>query len=84
MILDIILPILLLLAGLRFIVFGFKLLFRRGFVEKLREGPWKPDADDKVWSSKEGYFADKYIRGIRYFLPGLIMVVSAIYLLLQN
>lgn len=60
---------LLLVAGVYFTVFGAKLLFQKGYVERLREGIWN-NSDGKL-----GYNYDKYGRGLRYLLTGLILLV---------
>jgi len=75
------LAVILLVVGLAFIIFSLLLLFKRGFVEKLRQGIWKPK-EYEVFPEKEGYSYDKYTRGIGLLVAGLLMVVFAIYSLL--
>lgn len=67
------------IAGVYFTVFGSRLLFQKGFVEKLREGIWKEKNDH--WPEKEGYNYDKYIRGISFLAAGLISLALAIFTL---
>ena len=75
------------IVGLCFGVFGFRLLFQKGFVEKLREGRWKPGKKLKLFSEKEGYMYDKYTRGIGTLILGLMFLafsVFSIYTLLNK
>lgn len=68
------LPIIMFIAGILFTIFGLSLLFKGGFVERLRKGLWKSGNDGMY-----GY--DKYVRGIRYSLSGLVLLGFSIYIL---
>lgn len=70
--------IILLLAGLFFTIFGFKLLFQSGFAERLRRGIWKAK-NDEFFSSRGGFVYDKYIRGLKYLICGLIALGLVVY-----
>ena len=69
------------ISGIGLFIFGFRLLFQKGFVEKRRQGIWKPD--NKEWSGKEGYFVDKYIRGLSYLVVGLLLLGVVVYSLMH-
>ncbi|GEM_PF-5784801 len=74
--------VLLICAGLWFTIFGLRLLFQKGYVEKLREGIWKPRV--KLFSSeRRGYNYDKYSTGIKNTILGLIFLVAGIYSILK-
>jgi hypothetical protein len=76
------LPIAMFIFGSYFTIFGLKLLFKAGFVEKLREGMWKPgELSKKNFPENSGYNYDKYVRGIQYFLSGLLFLGLSIYIL---
>lgn len=70
-------PYISILAGGIVSVFGLRLLFQKGYVEKLREGTWKPHEKDLL-SVKESYHYDRYVRGIKFFVGGLIFIVFGI------
>jgi len=67
-------PIIMFAIGIISTVFGFNLLFKQGFVERLRQGLWKSGNDGM-------YIYDKYIRGISCFLIGLLFLGFSIYIL---
>lgn len=69
----------LLIAGLGFVIFGFRVLFEKGYVEKLRQGIWKSVGDDNPIQGRQGYTYDKYWRGGRYLMLGLLFLGAAIY-----
>ena len=75
-------PIIILIGGVWFMVFGFRLLFQKGYVEKLREGIWKEEKDS-VFAGKKGYNIYRYGRGLNCFISGLIFVGVAIYVLVK-
>ena len=70
--------ILLLIIGIWFTFFGARVLFGKGFIEKLQAGDWKEKSG--TWTEKEVYKYNK-TRGIRFFGSGLIIVVYAIWAL---
>ncbi len=74
--------ILMFVLGLSFTIFGALLLFKKGFVEKMREGIWKSDEEYNPFTEKGGYSYDKYNRGIGYFIVGLITLAFSAYWLL--
>ena len=71
-----------LIAGIYSTVFGFRVLFQKGFVEKLREHGWR-EGNNSLFTKKEGYLYDKHVRGMRAFLSGLVFLAIAIYGLLN-
>ncbi len=77
------LTIALLIVGLYLAIFGFRVVFQKGYVEKLQKGIWKSDTDEEIFSKKSGYFYDKYARGLKFLIVGLIFTSSAIYGLLK-
>ena len=58
-------------GGVCFTVFGGRILFEDGYVEKLQNSAWK--SLNERMAGKEGYMYDKYARGVRYFVSGLIL-----------
>jgi len=68
---------LLMSTGVIFVIFGVRLLFQKGYVEKQREGIWKPEKDDFL-SKESSYYYDKYVRGIRSLLVGLLFIIFGI------
>lgn len=75
----------LIIFGLYFTVFGLKLLFKRGFVEKLRTGIWKSgELSEKNFPGKSGYHYDKYGRGVESLVMGLLALGFSIYALFFN
>jgi len=70
----------LLIMGITGIIFGSLLLFKPGFVEKLRHDLWKEKND--TWPEKEGYFYDKYTRGLGLLIAGMLFAGFAIYSLI--
>jgi hypothetical protein len=72
---------LMLCIGLYLATLGFRVVFQKGYVEKLRRHRWR---DDNVPPSKlaESYRIDKYVRGIIYLIMGLVLtIVMAVSLL---
>ncbi len=68
---------LLLSVGIVFVIFGVKLLFQKGYVEKQRKVLWKSEKDDFL-SEESSYYYDKYVRGIRSLLVGLVLIIFGI------
>ncbi|HLD53326.1 MAG TPA: hypothetical protein VJA82_08480 [Sediminibacterium sp.] len=74
-----------LVFGVYFTVFGLKLLFKQGFVEKLRKGIWKSgELSEKNFPGKSGYNYDKYGTGIYSLIMGLLALGFSIYALFFN
>ena len=72
----------LLIFGLWATTFGLRLLFKAGYVEKLRTGIWKPtQLDEKNFPGKSGYYYNKYARGIESLVMGLLALGYSIYAL---
>ncbi len=70
------LSIVLLVAGLGLQVFGLKVLFQRGFVERLRKGIWKDESG--LFSDAEGYVFDRYVTGMFLVVAGLIALIVGV------
>jgi hypothetical protein len=66
-----------LLAGIYFTQFGWKLLFKDGFVESLRKGKWK--SDNSLLSEKGGLFYDKYTTGLRNLIAGILFFALGVW-----
>ena len=68
-------------SGVYFFLFGARLLFEKGFVEKLQQGRWKR------WSRTNddgyGYFYDRYAMGLASILMGSIFFFLSILALLN-
>jgi len=65
-------------AGLYFAIFGARLLFEKGYVEKLREGRWKPSTNNLL-SGKDSYRYDKFVTGFRYLIVGVMFLAFTIW-----
>ncbi len=73
------------LSGFFLTVFGLKILFQKNHVERIRAGIWKESeilSNDK--DARRAYRLDKYVRGTRLFLVGLIILIYSIALLLEE
>lgn len=81
---DFELSVLLLILGSFLTILGLRLLLQKGFVERLREGLWKSEEDEKFMSEKESYYIDKYIMGIYAFIAGLLMLIFSLIYWLFN
>lgn len=75
-ILLLLMSILLICIGGLFFRFGWRLLYKEGFVEKLRKGMWHDTSE--ILTEKESYFYDKYTRGIKFVLVGSITFLVGI------
>ena len=65
--------ILLGLVGVYLSVFGFRLLFEKGYVERLEKTTWK-GTDEQLGKSKGMHIYNKYFRGGAYLVVGLMFV----------
>jgi hypothetical protein len=71
--------------GIYFTIFGFRVVFQPGYVEKLRMGIWKPsETSKKLFPGKSGYHYDKYTTGIGCLVVGLMFLGFSIYVLFIN
>lgn len=70
----------LLITGLYGMVFGSRLLWERGFVEKMQKESWKEK--NPYWTEKERYNYNKYNRGISMLISGIMFVGFAIFSLI--
>lgn len=73
------LNIILFFFGIYLTIFGARILFQKGFLEKLMKGDWK--SKDDRWTEREHYIYGKYGRGISYFGSGLILLAYTIWML---
>ncbi len=73
-------PYMMLLVGILFSVFGFRVVFQKGYVEKLQKGCWKED-EGSPYVGKEWYNYAKYVRGLRFLFSGLVLILFAILIL---
>ena len=59
-------------SGLYFAIFGARLLFEKGYIEKLHEGMWKPSKDNLF--SKKSTYAYSRARGFQSLIVGLMFL----------
>lgn len=78
MVFNIIVIICLLISGLWFGIFGGRLLWQKGYVEKLREGKWK---DKSNVPEEVGYRVDKYVMGGKYLGAGVLLTGAGLVLI---
>ena len=70
------------IIGVLFAVFGFRLLFQKGYVERWMEGSWKT-TKFSVLEGRHAYYYYKYGRGISSLAVGIIMMGFVIYMLVK-
>ena len=72
--------IILFLIGLPLTIFALLLLLNKDFLKKTRENmSWK----NTPYFGRDSYIYDKYGRGLKILIVGLLMLGYAIYLLLR-
>ena len=64
------------IVGIVFTIFGLRILFEKGYVNKRYDS-----LNDQLMSPKDAYFANKYLTGIHSIVLGLIDVGYAIFAL---
>lgn len=69
-------------GGTYLTAFGARILFQKGFVETLRQNLWR--SDNEEWFGKHGYIFDKYGRGLRYFLSGIVLTILGLLVLIKD
>lgn len=71
--------IIIFIVGLSLSIFGSRLLFEKGYVEKWMKGPWKND----LIKGRNDYYDYKYVKGVGSLLTGLLALGLAIYIFIK-
>jgi hypothetical protein len=71
-----------LIIGVFLLQFGLRLLFQKGFVERLQEGRWKDNSG--LFSEKGLHFYNKYTMGVNGIIVGILALVIAIWGLIHG
>lgn len=66
--------------GAVLIIFGLRLMFQKGYVER-KYGSLEEQEDHWWFKKKDAYLYNKYLRGIEAIVLGLILVLAALKLL---